>query len=141
MSDNSQPAHGHFTAVIDEQTPAGFDRELLPGGVDKPTRELSALRRTFQEHPWTAILGISVALAVLLGVGYFIRNAFLYEGTDDAQIEGHIMPLSAKISGQVHEALFIEGQIVHAGDVLVTIDSRDYKIAAHQAQDGRFIVE
>jgi len=134
MSDNGQPAQEHFTTVIDEQMPAGSDRELLPGGIDKPTGKLSALRRKCQKHPWTAIFGISVALAVLLGVGYFIRNAFLYEGTDDAQIEGHIMPLSAKISGQVHEAPFIEGQIVNAGDVLVTIDSRDYKIAAHQAQ-------
>jgi membrane fusion protein (multidrug efflux system) len=134
MSDKGQPARGHFTVVIDEQMPTASDRELLPSGADKPTDKLSGVRRTLQEHPWKAVIGLIAAVAVLPSAGYFIRNAFLYEGTDDARVEGHIMPLSAKISGQVQEAPFIEGQIVHAGDVLVTIDSRDYKIAADQAR-------
>ena len=134
MSDNGQPARGHSAAVIDEQVPAASDRELLPSGADKSTDKLSGVRRTLQEHPWKAVIGVIAAVAVLLSAGYFIHNTFLYEGTDDARVEGHIMPLSAKISGQVLEAPFIEGQIVHAGDVLLTIDSRDYKIAADQAR-------
>jgi membrane fusion protein (multidrug efflux system) len=44
------------------------------------------------------------------------------------------MPLSARINGYVLEVPVIEGQLVHAGDVLVTIDPRDYKIAVEQAQ-------
>jgi membrane fusion protein (multidrug efflux system) len=92
------------------------------------------VRRAFQEHPWKAVLGIIAAVAVLLGAGYFLRNAFVYEGTDDAQVEGHIMPLSARINGQVLEVPVIEGQIVAAGDVLVSIDPEDYKIAVQQAQ-------
>jgi membrane fusion protein, multidrug efflux system len=43
------------------------------------------------------------------------------------------MQLSARISGQVEEVQVIEGQLVHAGDVLVTIDPQDYKIAVEQA--------
>jgi membrane fusion protein (multidrug efflux system) len=72
-------------------------------------------------------------LAAALGTGYFIRSAFLFEGTDDAQIDGHIMPLSARIKGDVLEVQVIEGQLVRAGDVLVTIDPQDYEIAVHQA--------
>jgi len=64
------------------------------------------------------LISIGVAIVVLVG-GYLIRNAFLYEDTDDAQVDGHVMPLSARISGQVQEVRVIEGQLVHAGDVLV----------------------
>jgi membrane fusion protein, multidrug efflux system len=52
---------------------------------------------------------------------------------DDAQVDGHIMPLSTKISGQVQQVNVIEGQVVHAGDVLVVIDPKDYKVAQEQA--------
>jgi membrane fusion protein (multidrug efflux system) len=76
---------------------------------------------------------IAAALLVLVGAGYFIHNALLYEDTDDAQVDGHIMPLSAKISGQVQQVNVIEGQVVHAGDVLVVIDPKDYKVASLQA--------
>ena len=44
------------------------------------------------------------------------------------------MPLSARINGYVLEVPVIEGQLVHAGDVLVTIDPKDYKIALEQAR-------
>jgi membrane fusion protein, multidrug efflux system len=78
---------------------------------------------------------VVLALLVILGViGYFVRNAFLYEDTDDAQVDGHVMPLSARISGQISDVHVIEGQVVHAGDALVTIDPEEYKIAAEQAQ-------
>jgi membrane fusion protein, multidrug efflux system len=49
-------------------------------------------------------------------------------------VNGHIMPLSARINGYVLEVPVIEGQLVHAGDLLVTIDPKDYKIAVEQAQ-------
>jgi len=134
MSNNGQPAERRSASVIEEDIPDASDRELLPSGADTATGKLSGVRRAFQEHPWKAILGIITLGGILLGAGYFVRNAFVYEGTDDAQVEGHIMPLSARINGQVLEVPFIEGQIVHAGDVLVSIDPEDYKIAVQQAQ-------
>ncbi len=78
---------------------------------------------------------VAVAALLLIAVGcYFIRNAFLYEDTDDAQVDGHIMPLSARVTGQIQQVNVMEGQVVHAGDVLVVIDQQDYNIAAAQAE-------
>lgn len=77
---------------------------------------------------------ISIAAVIAVIAAAFIRSALIYEDTDDAQIDGHVMPLSARINGQVSEVRVIEGQIVHAGDVLVTIDAKDYKVAADQAK-------
>ena len=71
---------------------------------------------------------------VIVGGGLFLWNSLAWESTDDAQVDGHIMPLSARINGYVLEVPVIEGQLVHAGDVLVTIDPKDYKIALEQAR-------
>jgi hypothetical protein len=53
--------------------------------------------------------------------GYFARNAFRYEHTDDAQVHGHVMPLGARINGHVNDVFVSEGQLVRAGEALVTI--------------------
>jgi membrane fusion protein (multidrug efflux system) len=80
------------------------------------------------------VLVISAVIVVAIVAAYFGWNAFRYEDTDDAQIDGHIMPLSARINGQVLKLNFVEGQLVHEGDVLVMIDPEDYKIAVIQAE-------
>jgi membrane fusion protein (multidrug efflux system) len=80
------------------------------------------------------VAAVLLVLVVIIGGGLFVRNSLAWESTDDAQVNGHIMPLSARINGYVLEVPVIEGQLVHAGDVLVTIDPKDYKIAVEQAQ-------
>ena len=96
--------------------------------------------RTSEDRPSSAkrrkkIVALSGgAVLVAMAAVYFIHNAFLYESTDNAQLDGHVMPLSARIGGQVSEVRVIQGQLVHAGDVLVTLDPQDFKIAAQQAQ-------
>jgi membrane fusion protein (multidrug efflux system) len=93
------------------------------------------LRRIFHEHPVGARAAALLLLAVVIvGGGLFFWSSFASESTDDAQVDGHIMPLSARISGYVHGVPVIEGQLVHAGDVLVTIDPKDYEIAVDQAK-------
>jgi membrane fusion protein (multidrug efflux system) len=74
-----------------------------------------------------------LALAVVAGV-YLWRYFNTYESTDDAQIDGHINAISARISGHLSEVLVEDSQIVKAGDVLVKIDPRDYEVAVSQAQ-------
>src|SRR5215467_6705730 len=79
------------------------------------------------------ILGSLILLALLIG-GYFEwRHLSTYESTDDAQIDGHLNAISARISGQVIEVRADDEMLVHAGDVLVRIDPRDYEVAASKA--------
>src|SRR6202040_3837922 len=100
---------------------------------DKQKKQV--LRRMVREHPRGGRAAAVLLLAVVvIGGGLFVRNGLAWESTDDAQVNGHIMPLSARINGYVLEVPVIEGQSVHAGDVLVTIDPKDYKIAVDQAQ-------
>jgi membrane fusion protein (multidrug efflux system) len=57
-----------------------------------------------------------------------------YESTDDAQIDGHINAVSARISGNVLEIRAEDEQVVKAGEVLVRIDPRDYEVAVAKAE-------
>jgi membrane fusion protein (multidrug efflux system) len=104
-----------------------------PVAVEDLEKLAASADATEKRRRKTAAL-LLAAVLVLIGSGYFVWRAFQYEDTDDAQVDGHIMPLSARITGQIQEVRVVEGQLVHAGDVLVTIDQRDYKIAVAQAQ-------
>jgi len=64
---------------------------------------------------------------------WFIRESVLYERTDNAQVDGKIMPLSASINGYVQQVDVVEGQTVQAGDVLAVLDQKEYGIAVYQA--------
>ena len=131
MSNNE---HGHpASAIVEEEIPISVEPQVArdPG---QQVGKLAHLRRSLREHPGKTLAAGLALLAVLVVSAYFLRNLFLYEDTDDAQVDGHVMPVSARISGQIKEVHVIEGQLVHANDVLVTIDPADYEIAAEQAQ-------
>jgi membrane fusion protein (multidrug efflux system) len=122
---------GQETELDETSTPIAKVKLELPD--DNQTKQ--GLRRIFREHPRGGRAAAVLLLAVvIIGGGLFVRNSLAWESTDDAQVNGHIMPLSARINGYVLEVPVIEGQLVHAGDVLVTIDAKDYKIAVEQAQ-------
>jgi membrane fusion protein, multidrug efflux system len=75
---------------------------------------------------------------LLVGAGI---GAYLYisrigkESTDDAQVEGHVQSVAARITGQVKRVLVEDNAVVKVGDVLVELDDRDQqvKLAAAKA--------
>src|SRR6202046_3713459 len=122
---------GQETELDEMSTPVVKVKLELPDDDQKQ----GVVRRIFNEHPMGARAAALLLLAVVIvGGGLFLWSSLAWESTDDAQVNGHIMPLSARINGYVLEVPVIEGQLVHAGDVLVTIDPKDYKIAVEQAQ-------
>src|SRR6266851_7427181 len=81
------------------------------------------------------ILVIVSALAVT-GVTYWWFDSRNYESTDDAQIEGHLDLVSARISGTVTyiNPRVENNQIVVAGTLLMELDPRDYAAALEHAK-------
>jgi membrane fusion protein (multidrug efflux system) len=79
-----------------------------------------------------------VILAVLagLGVGGYIiwQRLSVVESTDDAQIDGTIVPLSSRITGNVVGVMAQDEVAVKAGDVLVQLDPKDLQVAVAKAQ-------
>lgn len=76
------------------------------------------------------------AVAVVAGALLYWLHARQYEDTDDAQIDGHIHPISARINGTVIAVNpeVRENHFVAAGTVLVEIDPADYRAELARAQ-------
>lgn len=75
-------------------------------------------------------LFLIIGIIVLLVVAFFLWRYFSsYENTDDAQIDGHLNSVSARISGHVAKLLVQDNQYVQAGTPLVQIDPKDYQVA------------
>ena len=77
-----------------------------------------------------------VLLLVVVAAGGYFLWIYLssYESTDDAQVDGHVDAISARITGHVSNVLVEDAQVVQAGDILVKIDPRDYQAALAQAE-------
>jgi membrane fusion protein (multidrug efflux system) len=91
--------------------------------------------RSFLANRPGARLFLVIAVIVLLVGGFLAYEYFqTYESTDDAEVDGHLMPLSARISGYVMKVNVNDNQEVKAGTVLAEIDPKDYQVALDQAK-------
>jgi membrane fusion protein, multidrug efflux system len=91
-------------------------------------------RGFFQKHPAAKPIVFLVAIVAVVLVAWFWWESRQWEDTDDAQVDGHIYPVSARVNGHVIKVNFDDGQIVHKGDVLVVIDPTDYTVALERAR-------
>jgi membrane fusion protein (multidrug efflux system) len=57
-----------------------------------------------------------------------------WQSTDDAQVDGHIHPVNARVGGTLLSMNVSDNQYVEAGAVLAQIDSRDYEIAVARVE-------
>jgi membrane fusion protein (multidrug efflux system) len=117
-------------ADVAQDTPA----KPAASGTTPPIQPPPRKRGFFEERPQARIILIIVVVVLAIG-GYFAYGYFAsYESTDDAQVDGHLMPISARISGYVTKVNVDDNQYVTAGTVLVEIDPKDYQVALDQAQ-------
>jgi len=85
----------------------------------------SARRRPARRRYVLAGIGILVLLALaVLGIRFWLLSRSR-QGTDDAQVVGHIIPVISRASGYVRSVNVAENQHVRAGDLLVLLDDRD----------------
>ena len=77
-----------------------------------------------------------ILIPIFIIAWYFIYQHYFSgrETTDDAQIDGHINPVSTKVSGQVMDILVKENQFVQEGTLLLQIDQRDYQVVLDRAK-------
>ena len=73
---------------------------------------------------WSTAAMILVGLAV--GIPFYL-HAIRYVSTDDAFINGSIVPVSPRVAGHVAKVYVNDNQRVKAGDLLVDLDPRDYQ--------------
>jgi membrane fusion protein, multidrug efflux system len=115
--ENASPVQSESGASV--YSPPPPEKKYAPGAHRKRRRNLIIL----------------IAAAVLIVAGLFLwRYLSSYESTDDAQVDVHLYPVSARISGYVVKVNVNDNQWVEKGDVLVEVDPTDYEVALKQAQ-------
>ncbi len=82
------------------------------------------------------IIPIVIVVAIIAAIWGFRTWSYgrVHESTDDAQVDGHIVPVLARVGGYVTSVTVDENQHVNEGQVLVTIDDADYRVKVEQAQ-------
>ena len=111
-------------------------REHAPREIPAPAPEAPAApaRTGFRQRRSTQVFAGLVALAVVGGFGTWVLGHGK-ESTDDAQVEGRVVSVSPRVSGQVERVLVIDNQAVRQGDLLVQLDTKDLdaKLASARA--------
>ena len=91
------------------------------------------IRSWVKQHPVASIL-IAVAFVLFaIGIVWLIHYLNSYTDTDDAFIDGHTDPISARISGYVAAVYVEDTWRVRKGQLLVELDPRDNQISKEQA--------
>ena len=119
---------------------ADEQNQSVPKAAD-PTAESNGIAKTesnlddsTQTNGGRKFIVIGVVLLLALAAAFFYWRATFTEDTDDAQVDGNLYQISARISGHVVKVYVDDNQTVQAGQLLVEIDPTDYQVALDQAQ-------
>ena len=111
--------------------------DLPPGSTVDASRESATAPpppRYTRSNSRRNILIVVIVLVVLVGGLFLWRYLGSYESTDDAQVDAHLYPVSARVSGYVIKVNADDNQYVQKGAVLVEIDPKDYEVAVDEAK-------
>jgi membrane fusion protein (multidrug efflux system) len=81
-----------------------------------------------------ALVGVLALVVAVVGGGLAWWHLAGRISTDDAQVEGDLIPIGSRVGGTLGKVLVRENESVKAGTLLVQIDPRDYEIALAKAQ-------
>lgn len=79
------------------------------------------------------IVATATVLTIAICGGWYLYSQGI-EDTDDAQVDGHLVPIASRVEGTIQTVAVDDNQTVKAGTPLVQLDPRDYQIAVDQAQ-------
>ena len=87
-----------------------------------------------RSRPRRRFIIIGVVALLVVGALLWWWHSTYYEDTDDAQVDGNIVQISARIAGHAQNVYVNQNQFVKAGDLLVQLDPSDYETALSQAE-------
>lgn len=79
------------------------------------------------------LIGVVVVVIILVaGMAWWLHSR-TYETTDDAQVDGHLNLISARVAGTIKGVYVEDNQRVQAGQPIVDLDTRDAEVNLAQA--------
>jgi membrane fusion protein (multidrug efflux system) len=104
-----------------------------PTPIPEPTDSAAETEIEAPPSRRRGILIVAIVVVVLIALGVWWHSTYS-EDTDDAQVNGHLIQVSARINGQVLNVDVKENQVVKAGDPIAELDPRDYEVAVENAE-------
>ena len=89
-------------------------------------------RQTIRRFVLAGLVFGSALGAAWYGYHWWTVGRFI-ESTDDAYVGGEVTVIAPKVAGFIAEVAVTDNQAVHAGDLLVKLDDRDYRAALAKA--------
>src|SRR6266850_949747 len=99
-------------------------RSVMSGAAAVSMAPPAQLPETRRRRTPALIAGLSAAAVLVSGIWYLLHLG--RESTDDAQVEGRAISVSARVPGQVLRVHVQDNQLVDGGDVLLELDPADY---------------
>ena len=130
MADQNEQGQQGQTAEIQGTVQIKPQGGGQPGGQQQKTVEEDVPEKKGRRR----IIIIAVVLLLVVVAIFFYWRSTYTEDTDDAQVDGNLYQVSARVAGQVVHVDVEEQQTVHVGDPIAEVDPRDFQVAVEQAQ-------
>jgi len=99
--------------------------------MSKPDQYTSTDKLITRITAWIAGL---ILIALIIWGGISLWNLYLYEETNDAQVQEYINPITSRVGGYIREIRYEENQDVKKGDTLLIIDNSEYQLQQQEAE-------
>ncbi|HUN85240.1 MAG TPA: HlyD family secretion protein [Terracidiphilus sp.] len=117
--------------MTEEKQTSASAEATTPAGSAAGDDLVSAYPRRRSRRPWFVL----ASTVVLVAGGAFLWHYLSgFESTDDAQVDVHLYPVSARIPGYIQKVEAADNQWVDKGSTLVEIDPKDYEVALARAE-------
>jgi membrane fusion protein, multidrug efflux system len=120
-----------------QRTPLPNERDIANDAEDgtgstdpKDRADGDAIHRRRPVRVILALVGATLLCVVGMRLWNYVQS---YEWTDDAEIDGHLDPISTRIDGTVVHVYVENTYRVKKGQVLLDLDPRDYQVAVENA--------
>jgi membrane fusion protein (multidrug efflux system) len=117
------------TQVLDRSAPSVMRRDIV---APPRTGRIRLSRKQLGIVGGALLAGLGVAW---YGTDWWTVGRFI-DSTDDAYVGGDVTVIAPKVAGFIAEVAVSDNQEVHAGDLMVRLDDRDYRAALAKAVAG-----
>jgi membrane fusion protein (multidrug efflux system) len=124
----------HSNQLVEElEDLAALESDFKPAHENEPDRQRPP--QGGKQKSKRMLLALAFGLVIVAATAAWLHYR-KYESTDDAQVDGHLHPISARISGTVIRInpKVVDNRYVEAGTLLFELDPNDYQVVLEQAK-------
>jgi membrane fusion protein (multidrug efflux system) len=125
------PGGGENGADTKKSENASGEKEESEEPGKKDTEQKPQKPPFYKRPVLMTILAIIMLIVIAVAIGWWLYSR-QFESTDDAFIDGHVIPISPKVAANVRVVHIDDNTHVKPGDVMIELDDRDFQVVLQQ---------